>query len=48
LKEDEIRLFLIFCLKNPKAKALPKSQIRINRIPIIKNEEFKTFATFEE
>jgi hypothetical protein len=50
LKEDEIGLFLIFCENDPRAKALlkPESEFELIEFLIIKNEEFKTFATFEK
>ncbi|HSN48232.1 MAG TPA: hypothetical protein VLR29_05685 [Flavobacterium sp.] len=50
LKEDEIGLFLIYCENDPKAKALlkPESEFELIEFLINKNEEFKTFATFEK
>lgn len=50
LKEDEIRLFLIFCENDSKSKALlkPESEFELIEFLINKNEEFKTFATFEK
>jgi hypothetical protein len=50
LKEDEIGLFLIFCENDPRAKALlnPESEFELIEFLINKNEEFKTFATFEK
>jgi hypothetical protein len=50
LKEDEIGLFLIFCENDPKSKALlkPESEFELIEFLINKNEEFKTFATFEK
>jgi len=50
LKEDEIGLFLIYCENDPKSKALlkPESEFELIEFLINKNEEFKTFATFEK
>jgi len=50
LKEDEIGLFLIYCENDPNAKALlkPESEFELIEFLINKNEEFKTFATFEK
>jgi hypothetical protein len=50
LKEDEIGLFLIYCENDSKAKALlkPESEFELIEFLINKNEEFKTFATFEK
>ena len=50
LKEHEIGLFLIYCENDPKAKALlkPESEFELIEFLINKNEEFKTFATFEK
>jgi hypothetical protein len=50
LKEDEIGLFLIYCENDPRAKALlkPESEFELIEFLINKNEEFKTFATFEK
>lgn len=50
LKDDEIGLFLIYCENDPKAKALlkPESEFELIEFLINKNEEFKTFATFEK
>ena len=50
LKEDEIGLFLIYGENDPKAKALlkPESEFELIEFLINKNEEFKTFATFEK
>ena len=50
LNEDEIGLFLIYCENDPKSKALlkPESEFELIEFLINKNEEFKTFATFEK
>lgn len=50
LKEDEIGLFLIYCENDSRSKALlkPESEFELIEFLIGKNEEFKTFATFEK
>jgi hypothetical protein len=50
LKDDEIGLFLIYCENDPRAKALlkPESEFELIEFLINKNEEFKTFVTFEK
>jgi hypothetical protein len=50
LKEDEIGLFLIYCENDNKANALlnPKLEFELIEFLITKNEEFKSFTTFEK
>jgi len=50
LKEDEIGLFLIYCENDNKANALlnPVLEFQLIEFLISKNEEFKSFTTFEK
>jgi len=50
LKEDQIGLFLIFCESDSNSKALlkPDAEIELIEFLIDKNEEFKSFTTFEK
>jgi hypothetical protein len=49
LKEDEIGLFLIYCENDNKSNALlnPELEFQLIEFLISKNEEFKSFTTFE-
>lgn len=50
LKDDEVRIFLIYCENDPKAKTLlkPESEFELMDFLFTKNIEFKKFATFEK
>jgi hypothetical protein len=48
LNDDEIRLFLVFCENDSKAKTLlkPESEFELMDFLITKNKEFKRITTF--
>ncbi|MFT7334377.1 MAG: hypothetical protein ACI9M1_000255 [Porticoccaceae bacterium] len=50
LKDDEIKLFLVFCENDPKSRTLmaPTDEFQLIDFLITKNKEYKRITTFEE
>jgi hypothetical protein len=50
LKDDEIKLFLVFCENDPKARSLmaPSDEFQLIDFLVSKNREYKRITTFEK